>query len=885
MIIKEIKLKNFLSHKESIIQFKGNVNVIIGHNGAGKSSIIDGIIFGLFRDTIRGIKKQEDILKKGTIAGEDEITLSDNNKTFIIKRNLAAGRTIDDNMTMIDENGKKILLSRGASATTEKIIEILGLDETTLESTVIIGQGRIEQVFEDLPDTIKKILRIDKIEELRESKGVLKEFETRIEGEIKLLDRIEDERKKTENEKKKKEDEISVLKERINILMKQKSDLEIRMNELNEKVINEEKKEKKYIQLKSDIERLQNEISKKSAEITEEYNIRRQKLSLEEQINSLDQLRKNKEELINLKMKIELKKNKEKILTTNMRTLEELKEKLKKKNENENGYNEYLQTVDILNNLKEKENEYNRITMQMENIKEQLEKLTSRISNYNVKEDDLSKLDESIEELNRKYEEDQSKKNELNKQYGELQGRLNELNRILLNLDEVRGSNCPVCGRELSESHKKQIKDEIKDQIAEINREKNLLSTSIDTISEEINNLNKELDRKRKEKDLLNKTISEYLSIKKQIDEMNEKFTQLEEKKRSLTKDHKLYEELNNKVEQLKINYNEYLKYSDVDEEKIKTLENESEELKKEINELTVNINEDVYLDIDKTIKDINGKLKELENIQTLLKTLENKLVLIEDKKKQLEKDTQELEKLNNEFVLLNFNEEEFNKLIQEKENTEKKINQITVEEGQIRGKIEILENDIKSLEQKLAGYDEELKKKQTLREAYNKVKKLRESFSEKNLQAYLMSTVKKIIENKLSEILTKFDLSFTMVELNFNEKNGIYAYTQTGQKLHVNMLSGGERVSLAIALRLAIAKSLMNDIGFMIMDEPTVNLDDYRKRELIDIIKSTTEVVPQIIVVTHDEELLQAGDYVIRLEKRGDSSKAMEENNDITNS
>jgi len=881
MIIKELKLVNFLSHKDSLVQFKGNVNVIIGHNGAGKSSIIDGIMFGLFRDTLRGVRKQEDIIRKGTSTGEVELTLADYNKTYIIKRNLSV-RTLDDNIIIINENGKRSLIARGANGTTEKVTELLTLDKTTLESTVIIGQGKIESVFDDLPDTIKKVLKIDKIEELRDSKGVLRDLESETETELKMLDRVENDRKKTEEEKKRKEQELSGLRAKLDSLLKQKTEVEIKLKELEEKVREGEEKEKKYIQLKTELGKLQAEVNMLKKDIAEEQEILIKKQQLEHEVGDLDRLRKDKERLIEIKGKIELKKNKEKSLAINVSTLEELKEKLKKKNENKFAYEEYLQIGNKVNELKEKENQYNRIVAQIENIKSQITRLQSSITNYSIKEEDLRKIDSEIDELNKKYEEKQSKKNELNKEYGELQGRINELNKILVNLGEVKQNICPVCGRELDEEHKTRIIDETKEKLAELRRDKEHISFLLNLTTEEIMNLNKELNRKRKEKEDMSKKLSEFQSLKKQLDELNEKEKQLEEKEKELLPYHEEYAKLNKRLEELKEKYNEYLKYSDVDEKKVEKIEIEVGQMKREIEELTNEVSSFEQIDVNKEIEKINEKIKDLESKQTLLKNIESKLALIEEKKKQLENKLKELESVNASVNSLGFNEEEFNKLKNEKESIEKLINQLIAEEQGIKGKAEVLENDIRSLEQKLSNYDEELKKRQTIREAYNKVKKMRDVLSEKKLQAYLMSTVKKMIENRLNEILSKFDLSFTMVELNFNEKNGIYAYTQNGQKLHINMLSGGEKVSVAIALRLAIAKSLMNDIGFMILDEPTVNLDEYRKRELIDIIKSTTEVVPQIIVVTHDEELLQAGDYILRLEKRGDSSKVIEETNNI---
>jgi len=65
--------------------------------------------------------------------------------------------------------------------------------------------------------------------------------------------------------------------------------------------------------------------------------------------------------------------------------------------------------------------------------------------------------------------------------------------------------------------------------------------------------------------------------------------------------------------------------------------------------------------------------------------------------------------------------------------------------------------------------------------------------------------------------------------------------------------------------------------LGFMILDEPTIHLDSQRRSELLNVIKESTNAVPQIIVVTHDEEVLRIADYVIRVEKLGDVSKVRE--------
>ncbi|NVM56084.1 MAG: AAA family ATPase, partial [Candidatus Helarchaeota archaeon] len=54
MIIKEIELKDFISHPYTKLDFEQGITIIIGDNGAGKTTILDGISFGLLKEHSRG---------------------------------------------------------------------------------------------------------------------------------------------------------------------------------------------------------------------------------------------------------------------------------------------------------------------------------------------------------------------------------------------------------------------------------------------------------------------------------------------------------------------------------------------------------------------------------------------------------------------------------------------------------------------------------------------------------------------------------------------------------------------------------------------------------------------------------------------------------------
>ncbi|MGC8609586.1 MAG: AAA family ATPase, partial [Thermoplasmata archaeon] len=84
MIVENLKLKNFLSHAQTDIYFEKGVNIIIGNNGAGKSSIVDGMKYALFGEK-RG-KSIQDLIKKGTRELEVSLSFRNNSHNYEIRR-------------------------------------------------------------------------------------------------------------------------------------------------------------------------------------------------------------------------------------------------------------------------------------------------------------------------------------------------------------------------------------------------------------------------------------------------------------------------------------------------------------------------------------------------------------------------------------------------------------------------------------------------------------------------------------------------------------------------------------------------------------------------------------------------------------------------------
>jgi exonuclease SbcC len=89
--------------------------------------------------------------------------------------------------------------------------------------------------------------------------------------------------------------------------------------------------------------------------------------------------------------------------------------------------------------------------------------------------------------------------------------------------------------------------------------------------------------------------------------------------------------------------------------------------------------------------------------------------------------------------------------------------------------------------------------------------------------------------------------------------------------------LSGGEQMSAALAVRLALLKKL-STLNLAFFDEPTQNMDELRRMNLAEQIRRVRGF-EQLIVISHDDTFEQGLDSLIRLRKTDGETHLIDEN------
>ena len=158
---KKIRYKNFLSTGNSFTEInfqKNNTNLIIGTNGAGKSTMLDALTFVLFNKPFRKINKPQLINTTNERDCVVEIEFSVNNREYLVRRGIKPNLfDIEVNGTPLhkeadDRSNQRILEENILKVNYKSFTQIVILGSSTFVPFMQLTTSNRREVIEDLLD-------------------------------------------------------------------------------------------------------------------------------------------------------------------------------------------------------------------------------------------------------------------------------------------------------------------------------------------------------------------------------------------------------------------------------------------------------------------------------------------------------------------------------------------------------------------------------------------------------------------------------------------------------------------------------------------------------------------------------------------------------------
>ena len=303
--------------------------------------------------------------------------------------------------------------------------------------------------------------------------------------------------------------------------------------------------------------------------------------------------------------------------------------------------------------------------------------------------------------------------------------------------------------------------------------------------------------------------------------------------------------EIKKKVEQLKDERHTF-------EQNLEKLSDDLEESKKAETILnTYKIKTESQL--DEIITEIKMKVKQMQNMPLTVNSdqlveaasLDSHAKTIYENIISLEKSTK------------GFDQQEFLKNIASRDDSMTRLSQINQEYGEISGNIKNAKMELEKLGSTLT----ELKLVQSY---VTELEHIQENVYNRDgpVGKSLRSWALEIISQKASDYLEKLNTKIQRISLSEKTRDVNISCYSRNTTLDLESLSGGEQVSVALALRLGMSHLLgASNLNFMILDEPTAHLDNERRKSLVNVLSQLTNLKEddssmQFIIITHDAEI-----------------------------
>ena len=201
----------------------------------------------------------------------------------------------------------------------------------------------------------------------------------------------------------------------------------------------------------------------------------------------------------------------------------------------------------------------------------------------------------------------------------------------------------------------------------------------------------------------------------------------------------------------------------------------------------------------------------------------------------------------------------------------ERKHISFTNELSELKGRARESISYLKDLRERIQTADKFQQEYNDIKDYVELLNKIRGLYAKDGIQKDLRMLSKPLIQKYTKEFFNEFNFNYS--DLTLDDEYDVTVYGPEGES-SMSMVSGGEKIAIALALRLGITQAMSKgELDTILLDEPTIHLDSSRRHELINLLKDMS-VLPQMIIVTHESQLENAADNLIKVEKENGISK-----------
>ncbi len=873
MRFSRLRLSNFKPYGDVDVRFRDGVTVIHGLNGSGKSSLLEACFFALYGSkALSGTL--EDVLRNGTDEAAVELWFSHDGVGYQIERQLRMrGERVATSKCVLegDDSSGEPITRDGARAVRKYVTELLRMDSEAFVNCAYVRQGEVNKLINATPaqrqDMLDDLLQLGMLETYRDRAGQarlgVEDVLTAARGSLETVsDQIESkESQNLHGRLNERESDLEAVKSEIENYEQQRQKAETAREEATETLSEYDTHQAEIQELEAEIQELETAISQTASE--------RDKLS-DQRKTARETREQHETKLTGLVAETELEAaNAEAIAAQKSALLERREEtgqEISDLRVRATGYENQADNLEkTATELETAGNEAEQAAEEAKQAAEEAEQAAEA-----AKEKRKAVADEQLA-LRARFEETPievgeatshrqqlyERKQTVGEQLAETKATRNSLEESIAEAEDLLAEgNCPTCGQPAEEApHVTEINGE-RERVAELNGEISDLEETREELETKLEAAAELVEAES--------TLTELEADRERLAERIETHRQTATKKRERA-------ETNRQTAAEK--HQQAAERREAAEQK----RTEAAETREEIDTLT---------EKRETISGRIERLETLEELQSEIDGLSAQIEHLSEKRESLaERNADRREWLADKRDRRDELSEQFDKPAIEKarkrkqraenylEDVQAELNSRRQQRDELQNTIGGIKADISQLEELKADREALVERVDELEAIHDETDRLESMYGE--LRGELRRKNVESLERMLNET---FDLvygndAYSRIELDGNYE--LTVYQKDDQTLEPEQLSGGERALFNLSLRCAIYRLLAEGIDGaaptppLILDEPTVFLDSGHVGRLVDLVEEMRGFgVRQILIVSHDDELVGAADELITVEK-----------------